>query len=325
MPKPGRSSSVRGKDGWVASWNHAVVAWRGRSRWTVASAARLRYADGARRSPPPARTSSWCCQVTPTERPSPRRPVAAAARPTTLASAELVVSAAWPRRCQSSPSNSGSGVTTLIAPPIASEPNRVDPGPRTTSTRSIDHGSISDVIWLGAGRNIASLTRMPSTSKSTLEPISPRTIGAPWPGPVRCTATPGRPSSRSPSTAVAAPGSARRAVTARVVRAASTRSSPTHGSSRTTTSSTSSAALAGSSARAGATMTTISAVTSDAAGARGMGATVPRRRAPSPWSIGRRGVHSAGLSAATGTGTGAARWARMRSIRCGRRSWPQVA
>ena len=54
-------------------------------------------------------------------------------------------------------------LTTLMAPPSASDPYWVDVGPRTISTRSTNCGSMRAVYWLAPGRNVELLKRTPST------------------------------------------------------------------------------------------------------------------------------------------------------------------
>jgi hypothetical protein len=123
----------------------------------------------------------------------PERPTASELWPTVDWSADETPAVTSWRTAQSGEVNSGSGVFTSITPPSASEPNGAEPGPLTTVMDSTRHGSTSEVYWFGAGRKIALLRRMPSTSTSTALPIKPRTIGTPCPGPVRCTATPAVP------------------------------------------------------------------------------------------------------------------------------------
>ena len=56
-------------------------------------------------------------------------------------------------------------------------------GPRSSSSWATFCGSTSDRYWLGELRKKALLRRMPSTRCSTSEPLRPRTITMPCPGP----------------------------------------------------------------------------------------------------------------------------------------------
>ena len=80
----------------------------------------------------------------------------------------------------------------FTVPPIASEPQSTDPGPITTSSRSIESGSTVFQYWFGPSRKTELLSRTPSIRKRFLNAVNPRRKGDPCPYAVSWTMTPGR-------------------------------------------------------------------------------------------------------------------------------------